>query len=69
MVNETNAVVLFSNPDSRVRRMRYMRYINVLTNSPVGSARIKALRVSVETATTIVRNLRARGFDAAYEIA
>lgn len=60
-------VVLFANPASRVRRMRYMRRIDVCSNSPVAGSRATAHRMTETTATTIVRNLRARGFEAACE--
>ena len=60
-------VVLFSNPTSRVRRLRYMVRIDVCINLPVGGPRSRAHVMSLDTARTIVQNLRARGMDACCE--
>jgi hypothetical protein len=45
-------------------RFQFMHHVSVCSNSPVGTSRAKALRLTEETATTIVGNLRNRYFRA-----
>ena len=52
MTTTNPTVVLFSNPTSRVRRLRYMVRIDVCSNLPVGGPRSRAHVMSLDTAFT-----------------
>ena len=67
MNNDTGWLVMANNPLGRIYKLGYVKRIDVCTNRPVRGPRDKAFRVSHETALTVCRNLRARGYDAAIE--